>query len=181
MERRPAAAGTYQHLRAYLKPLSSYVRRAAIQIVFFSAIMPFISWTHLYLCTGRDIHSVPPFSAPVPYSVDVPHESGPEGQMEFCRKGRCNGRWKPPGTHHCSTCGTCRMGFDHHCPWVACFFCGRYIAALIYRAARQLCLFQPHEGFSGFALLHCIHGPASSVARPNEGLATRSACFICLS
>ncbi|KZV74577.1 hypothetical protein PENSPDRAFT_647988 [Peniophora sp. CONT] len=91
---------------------------AALHGVLMSTLMPFISWTHLYLCTGRATHSVPHFSAPLPYSVDVPHESGPEGQMEFCRKGKCNGRWKPPGTHHCSTCGTCRMGFDHHCPWL---------------------------------------------------------------
>lgn len=117
-EHRLVSAGTYERLSAGLIPRNLYVRRVAIQVAFFSAMMPFISWTHLYLCTGRDTHSVPHFSAPLPYSVDVPHESGPEGQMEFCRKGRCNGRWKPPGTHHCSTCGICRMGFDHHCPWV---------------------------------------------------------------
>ncbi|VDB99888.1 unnamed protein product [Peniophora sp. CBMAI 1063] len=100
-------------LRKERRPLD-----AAIYGLSMSILMPFISWTHLYLCSGRATHSTPHYSAPLPYSVDVPHESGPDGQMEFCRKGRCNGRWKPPGTHHCSTCGTCRMGFDHHCPWL---------------------------------------------------------------
>jgi len=36
-----------------------------------------------------------------------------------CWRGRCNGRWKPARARHCSECGICRAGFDHHCPLVS--------------------------------------------------------------
>jgi hypothetical protein len=36
-----------------------------------------------------------------------------------CWKGRCNGRWKPARARHCSECGVCRAGFDHHCAFVS--------------------------------------------------------------
>jgi len=34
---------------------------------------------------------------------------------KFCRV--CN-NWKPPRTHHCSTCEQCTMRMDHHCPYL---------------------------------------------------------------
>jgi DHHC palmitoyltransferase len=44
--------------------------------------------------------------------------SDSQGNMDVCHKGECCGRWKPPRTHHCSLCNVCRVGFDHHCPWI---------------------------------------------------------------
>lgn len=32
-----------------------------------------------------------------------------------CLKCGCN---KPPRAHHCSICGRCVLGMDHHCPWM---------------------------------------------------------------
>ncbi|KLO11618.1 hypothetical protein SCHPADRAFT_998778 [Schizopora paradoxa] len=46
----------------------------------------------------------------------------PSDEIHFntCHKGLCKplSNWKPPRTHHCSSCGACRVGFDHHCPWI---------------------------------------------------------------
>ncbi|KAG2218144.1 hypothetical protein INT45_007847 [Circinella minor] len=33
----------------------------------------------------------------------------------FCKT--CN-NYKPPRTHHCSSCGRCVLKMDHHCPWI---------------------------------------------------------------
>ena len=54
--------------------------------------------------------------------LNVPHEcANAQGDLNFCtRKGApCYGKWKPLTAHHCSTCGVCQVGFDHHCPWVS--------------------------------------------------------------
>jgi hypothetical protein len=39
----------------------------------------------------------------------------PPALVNRCYREGCNGRWKPARTRHCSLCGTCRAGFDHHC------------------------------------------------------------------
>jgi hypothetical protein len=41
------------------------------------------------------------------------------GMVNRCWKGKCRGRWKPARARHCSDCGVCRAGFDHHCPFVS--------------------------------------------------------------
>jgi len=92
---------------------------AAVYIIFSAIFIPFVSWTHLYLSSGRKTHSSPQHLAPPRRIIDKPYESRSDGSLNFCDKGECGGRWKPPGTHHCSTCGVCRLDFDHHCPWLA--------------------------------------------------------------
>lgn len=82
-------------------------------------LFPCLTVIYLYTCSGRATHSVPDFLAPDPRSLAEPYECcSDDGGFKFCVKDSCKMRWKPPGTHHCSTCGICRIGFDHHCPWV---------------------------------------------------------------
>lgn len=54
-----------------------------------------------------------------PESGDVLLITEQEPEVERCYKGRCGGRWKPARTRHCTQCGVCRAGFDHHCPFVS--------------------------------------------------------------
>jgi palmitoyltransferase len=46
------------------------------------------------------------------------------GLIVHCHAGACGGRWKPPRARHCSECGRCRLGFDHHCLFVSEVRCG---------------------------------------------------------
>ncbi|KAG9004014.1 hypothetical protein FRB94_002723 [Tulasnella sp. JGI-2019a] len=93
---------------------------AAAYLVAVAIMMFAISNAYLRLLTTPANHSIP---APDPPTAllnrTVPFECFSEdGNLEACFKGRCSGRWKPPRAHHCSTCGVCRIGFDHHCPWI---------------------------------------------------------------
>ncbi|KAK6909471.1 hypothetical protein I203_103490 [Kwoniella mangroviensis CBS 8507] len=38
---------------------------------------------------------------------------------ERCYRGKCGGRWKPARARHCTLCGRCRAGWDHHCVFFA--------------------------------------------------------------
>ncbi|GJP43825.1 hypothetical protein CLOM_g3235 [Closterium sp. NIES-68] len=51
-------------------------------------------------------------------SADLPTvSSGSFDGWRLCR--RCHPpRAKPPGAHHCGSCGTCVMDMDHHCPFI---------------------------------------------------------------
>jgi hypothetical protein len=58
-----------------------------------------------------------PIDPPAPETETENGEREPV--LNRCWKGRCNGRWKPARARHCSECGTCRAGFDHHCAFVS--------------------------------------------------------------
>ncbi|KDN41598.1 hypothetical protein K437DRAFT_171766 [Tilletiaria anomala UBC 951] len=45
------------------------------------------------------------------------HQCALDGSLMRCWRDGCKGRWKPARTRHCGDCRTCRIGFDHHCPW----------------------------------------------------------------
>ncbi|KAH8979486.1 DHHC palmitoyltransferase-domain-containing protein [Lactarius hatsudake] len=96
-------------------------------------LFPSLALVYLHACSGRATHSVPAYTAPHPETITEPFECRSDGSLDFCSRENCQMRWKPPGTHHCSTCGVCRLGFDHHCPWLGnCVTAGRMKAFLTY-------------------------------------------------
>ncbi|KAI9510524.1 hypothetical protein F5148DRAFT_572564 [Russula earlei] len=105
------------------RPVRHSSLRIALHSVVYMAAMgmlfPSLAIVYLHNCSNRATHSVPDYVAPTLQWITEPYECRSDGNLDFCVKDGCNLRWKPPGTHHCSTCGTCRIGFDHHCPWVS--------------------------------------------------------------
>ena len=116
---------TSHHRRLTLpstKQSGTYPLRIALRSVVYMTAMgilfPCLIVVYLQTCSGRSTHSVPNYIAPEPQSITEPYECRSAASLIFCVKDNCKMRWKPPRTHHCSTCGVCRVGFDHHCPWV---------------------------------------------------------------
>lgn len=82
-------------------------------------LFPMLAFLYISLCAGRTTHSIPRYLMPDTSTLSEPYESiNLKGELAVCHNLGCNGAWKPPKAHHCSTCGVCRLEFDHHCPWL---------------------------------------------------------------
>ncbi|KAF8196765.1 DHHC palmitoyltransferase-domain-containing protein [Mycena galopus ATCC 62051] len=88
--------------------------------LYLAAVLLLISvlgFIYASLISGRSTHNIPQYPVPDKDDLTEPYECiDLDGRLATC--GKCNGAWKPPRSHHCSTCGVCRMDLDHHCPWV---------------------------------------------------------------
>jgi hypothetical protein len=114
---------------------------ALVVYVYFTSVLPVhaaawpwaapLHWAlALYLLARISIHyalavMTPPGSPRVSDMTDEEVEQLRTAGFEaWCRKCELP---KPPRTHHCSFCGKCVLGFDHHCPcpFESCFlvFC----------------------------------------------------------
>ena len=140
-------------------PLNPEPLRIAVYMTTVGSLFPLLAAVYLHVCSGRATHSVPAYTAPEPQSVTEPFECRSDGSFDFCVKDNCKMRWKPPGTHHCSVCGVCRLGFDHHCPWVSVVRCRIRIVVRrrLVMSAGELSYHETTESFSRITCFNINH------------------------
>ncbi|RPA81517.1 zf-DHHC-domain-containing protein [Ascobolus immersus RN42] len=85
----------------------------------FLYIMSLWSYTHAVITSpgtpsspGTSGYTTLPTHEPSTHPITIKSTGTPR----FCKK--CQFR-KPDRTHHCSSCNTCILKMDHHCPWLA--------------------------------------------------------------
>lgn len=65
------------------------------------------------------VFEVPPPKELQPQLIKLDDDHTHHTLIVRCTKDQCQGRWKPARARHCSECGRCRVGFDHHCMFVS--------------------------------------------------------------
>ncbi|KAF8840814.1 hypothetical protein BDN67DRAFT_967989 [Paxillus ammoniavirescens] len=88
-----------------------------VYLTIITVLIAFLLVLYLYLC------NVSSSCGPRPTldydTVTEPYEcTDLQGALTDCSRDQCQQSWKPPRAHHCSTCGVCRVNYDHHCPWL---------------------------------------------------------------
>ncbi|KAH7885865.1 zf-DHHC-domain-containing protein [Phlebopus sp. FC_14] len=82
-----------------------------------TAFMGLLLALYVYLC--MDVRSPKWLVRPARDTLTEPYECADLlGSLTLCYKDHCFQSWKPPRAHHCTTCGVCRLNYDHHCPWL---------------------------------------------------------------